>query len=417
MKTAKGGKRHQSLTGLQELRQRLLQKTEDGLPGRTGRKRKMLLNVCWTLSALALMSYTLYDLIKDNGAKAWEISALLISVAMLIMSTIHFFFILGPAREKIQEYTLLEKLGEGAFGEVYHAEHKGKNIHVALKFMTVEKTHYIDATIHEALRLQVCRHENIVKLVDMFMYYKQIRFRDRLFFERSPWSLCIALEYCDGGALRGKIQDWAKQASIMWLKPLSIRALFEHIASGMVHMHSKDLAHLDLKPDNILVSQGFRQVKICDLQQSSYGTDGYIAPERTIGGTMFEQPSFTRSISSMDDEDRCRVMKADVWSAGCVLLDVLMPKHGGGWALQEEIEDYVHEQEITDITLDQNLPYFEKEQEWDRYQKVLDIVFNNDRITGNAGINNLVTNCLVPNPAARWTSRELLEAVEGNVGF
>merc|ERR1711964_261100 len=78
------------------------------------------------------------------------------------------------------------------------------------------------------------------------------------------------------------------------MAPLPVQTQLKWIslsAKGLASMHSKQLAHLDVKPDNIMLgAKG--EVKIVDLGCSMHkkmpirhrvGTDGYTAPEILIG--------------------------------------------------------------------------------------------------------------------------------------
>jgi serine/threonine protein kinase len=72
------------------------------------------------------------------------------------------------------------------------------------------------------------------------------------------------------------------------------------------------IIHRDLKPDNILISSNLKELKLLDLGVSTYeedenhkgavvGTMRYMSPEQ-LGGKL----SF----------------KSDIWSYGCILLDL-----------------------------------------------------------------------------------------------
>ncbi|XP_034007156.1 striated muscle preferentially expressed protein kinase [Trematomus bernacchii] len=80
----------------------------------------------------------------------------------------------------------------------------------------------------------------------------------------------------------------AKKTSV---KELEIRWSVRQVLEGLRYLHQKSIAHLDIKPENILMSSpGSDQIRICDFGNaiklepseeyySKYGTPEYVAPE------------------------------------------------------------------------------------------------------------------------------------------
>ncbi|PIC22027.1 hypothetical protein B9Z55_026653 [Caenorhabditis nigoni] len=98
---------------------------------------------------------------------------------------------------------------------------------------------------------------------------------------------------------------------------------FQHLIVGLQHMHSKDIIHLDIKPENLFISANtiFSDVlKIGDfglarsnktdngdeiMLERSRGTHGYMAPEILV------------------ENSRWRGPPVDIWAAGIVLMNML----------------------------------------------------------------------------------------------
>ena len=102
-----------------------------------------------------------------------------------------------------------------------------------------------------------------------------------------------------------------------------------NVSSGLEYIHAKDILHLDIKPQNILLGPGGR-AKICDFGFSvqrvisiAYGggSPNYIPPEYLNAGE--------------------RGRPADVWAFGITMLFVLglMPLPKGDWKIADVREE------------------------------------------------------------------------------
>mmetsp|Transcript_24548 Transcript_24548/g.21730 ORF Transcript_24548/g.21730 Transcript_24548/m.21730 type:complete len:319 (-) Transcript_24548:242-1198(-) len=95
-----------------------------------------------------------------------------------------------------------------------------------------------------------------------------------------------------------------------------VRTYFQQLISGLYHLHNEGIAHLDIKPQNLILAGDF-QLKICDFDNAnkvgkekivSRGTLGYRAPELAQG--QCEDP-----------------YAADVFSAGMTLFTMLFSRY------------------------------------------------------------------------------------------
>ena len=162
-------------------------------------------------------------------------------------------------------YTLLCKLGQGSFGEVYLAKNKVTGKQVALKIMlpkVAANPHAVEMFQREIENTKALDHPNIVKVRDA-------GFADRKFF--------LSLEYCNSGS----VVDLMRREG----RPLAVDEALEiirQVLDGLAYAHQAEipavklaqggfgkgrgLVHRDIKPGNIfLVSQGSKRlVKIGD---------------------------------------------------------------------------------------------------------------------------------------------------------
>jgi serine/threonine-protein kinase len=203
-------------------------------------------------------------------------------------------------------FVIRECLGEGGMGEVYLADHVLLKEHsVALKRLAPK--YQVDQRFHrhllqEAERAVTLKHENIARIYDV------IQEKDETF---------LVMEYVEGETLRKRLRT-----------PLDIPqflSIARQCAEGLCAAHLKRIVHLDIKPENIMITPDAK-VKICDFgvarrlvsldedkrgeSNSSRpvgGTAGYMAPELLLG--------------------RPWDHRADIFSLGVVFYEALSGQH------------------------------------------------------------------------------------------
>ena len=99
------------------------------------------------------------------------------------------------------------------------------------------------------------------------------------------------------------------------IPPLDIKLNMYQLFRGLAYIHAIDICHRDIKPPNILVNKKTGKLVICDFGSAKKLVRGepniayicsrcYRAPELIFGSV-----NYTTMI--------------DIWSAGCVLLELL----------------------------------------------------------------------------------------------
>jgi len=142
----------------------------------------------------------------------------------------------APSDLGYEELEQEERIGAGGDADVYRAtvESGGEVYTVALKTPRFEGTiskQVVEQFENEAETwARLDEHDNIVTV-----YGKGI--------EPIPW---IALEYMDGGTLEGKLGNVDVEEAL-WLSG--------RIADGVYHGHRHGVAHLDIKPTNVLLRE------------------------------------------------------------------------------------------------------------------------------------------------------------------
>ncbi|XP_046545664.1 serine/threonine-protein kinase 36-like isoform X1 [Haliotis rubra] len=212
----------------------------------------------------------------------------------------HLFRVSGVTMSD-DKYELLKKIGGGSYGVVYKGRRRDNKDKVcALKYIpkNVTEKHIKDARneIHILKRL---RHPHIVQMLDSFETDKHIV----LVFEYAVKELFKAMR----SEPKGKFKEE------------KVREISCQICSGLYYLHSEKVLHRDLKPQNILVTQG-NIIKICDFGFARMMEEKYYA--RTIQGTLiYMAPELFGHEAFVHYTE-----KVDIWALGCIIYELFVGK-------------------------------------------------------------------------------------------
>ncbi|WP_298772491.1 TOMM system kinase/cyclase fusion protein [uncultured Shewanella sp.] len=196
-----------------------------------------------------------------------------------------------PAKFHSTDYKLLDKIGQGGFGQIYRAIHIKTDQVVAIKFLTLvsdfdeDKRHRYLARFDRETQLNSrLSHPNIVRLLDKGCIDDDLIF--------------AVFEYIDGRSLKEVLFEQGP------LRPVQAVNVMSQILDSLSHAHERGVIHRDLKPANIMLmkSDVNHHVKILDfgigaltnearqaddvsltLTQETLGTPSYSAPEQLRG--------------------------------------------------------------------------------------------------------------------------------------
>ncbi|XP_047146377.1 mitogen-activated protein kinase kinase kinase 2 isoform X1 [Hydra vulgaris] len=202
----------------------------------------------------------------------------------------------------------IKVLGSCAFGKVYLCidERTGKKL--AMKSIDTGNTDNnanakkeVEKFKHEISLFQTLKHEQIVK------YYGS-----------SSKSTCVSflMEYMEGGSLYDKVSNKALDEKTASEKSYQILC-------GLEYLHNKNIVHRDIKCANILLDL-YGNCKLAD-----FGISKQIKTIRsrvgckTSAGTPYWMSPEVISATFLDIEYG---KKADIWSFGCTVLEMLTTK-------------------------------------------------------------------------------------------
>ncbi|XP_068560500.1 death-associated protein kinase 2 [Cebidichthys violaceus] len=175
-------------------------------------------------------------------------------------------------------YEIGEVLGSGHFGQVRQVRERATGTCWAGKFLKIRKNTCSrlgldrSSVEKEVEILQAVQHSNIVTLKDVF---------------ESRAEVVLVLELVSGGELFDFI---AEKENLLESEAIEF---MKQILEGLGFMHSKNIGHFDLKPENIMLSEKVAaqpNIKLIDFglahhfhqgeeYKSTSGTPQYIAPE------------------------------------------------------------------------------------------------------------------------------------------
>ena len=192
----------------------------------------------------------------------------------------------------MENYIILEMIGEGAFGKVYKGQRKCTNQIVAIKKIMKKgkKEKELKNLRQEIDILHRLYHENIIQCLDSF---------------ETNSEFCLVTELATG-QLYEIIQEDKK------LPEKQIKEIALQLTSALFYLHNNNIIHRDIKPQNVLISAS-GIIKICDfgfaraidnktMITSIKGTPLYMAPE------LLKEYPYNK--------------KADLWSLGVILYEL-----------------------------------------------------------------------------------------------
>jgi len=200
-----------------------------------------------------------------------------------------------------ERYTIGKRLGKGSFGTVHSAIEKATNEKYAIKTMKLLDDGYLEmSSVTEVSLLARLSHPNIIRMKEVDCDFKAKK-------------MALVLELADSD-LAGYINDWSEESPGDDTVNKQRIEFAHQILCGLNYLHSNEILHLDLKPQNILVKNS--ECKIAD-----FGLSERLFAERTSGAAIgtwyYEAPEMVCGCGDYS-------FASDIWSIGVIFCEMFL---------------------------------------------------------------------------------------------
>lgn len=206
----------------------------------------------------------------------------------------------SPSKRLLEEYSVGQTLGEGAFGVVYACTHRATGEEVAVKMVDKVETP-VEAIRKEAEMLKSLNCPNIVKV-------------HQIFYERC--FVCIVMDKYNGGDLVEGLHLHLKEKGK--INCHDIVHVSQQMAVAIQYLHARSIVHRDVKGDNYLMGVKNITDPKCSIALADFGTAYVLKPNERlnaeVGTRIFWAPEFC---------NKNYALKVDIWAMGVIMYGLL----------------------------------------------------------------------------------------------
>ncbi|KAI9520360.1 hypothetical protein NQZ68_018667 [Dissostichus eleginoides] len=205
-------------------------------------------------------------------------------------------------------YTEITELGRGRFSVTKRCDQRGSKRTIAAKHIN-KKLLRREQVLHEVRLLQTLDHPHMVGLLDTY---------------ETAHSYVLVLEMADQGRFLDYIVSWGN------LTEEKVALYLRDILEALHYLHSWRIAHLDLKPENIVVEHASSQpvIKLTDFGDAVQLNPASFYTHPLLGSPEFSAPELILGQPAS--------LMSDLWSLGVVTYVVLS---GASPFLDESLEE------------------------------------------------------------------------------
>ena len=202
-------------------------------------------------------------------------------------------------------YKLGERLGSGAFSTVYRATKADMpgRVLACKKFDLTNRAHEVwrEKCLKSEMKIMMrLKHPNIIKALDV------IKTRKMAF---------IFMEFAKNGSVGEYLAKTGRP-----IEEKQAKKWFHDILSALAYMHSKNMAHRDIKPDNFLLDDDYKKAILSDFGFACMSIDtGRLMKGTDCGSDIYKAPEVLVLVEGHVYDAK----KADMYSMGVSLFEML----------------------------------------------------------------------------------------------
>ena len=207
----------------------------------------------------------------------------------------------------LKEYELLGEIGKGSFGKIYKVKWKVNQKYYALKAEVLDDEKDINTRLNRGSAMRnFVQSTGCQGVVNILGSYQIKRGRDFLYFE--------LMELCEGDfeqeiKLRSNFGSYYSEGEL--------DNIIKQLISTLSFLQKRHITHRDIKPQNILISNG--KYKLCDFGDIRVMQRDGLVIQRIRGSELYMSPILFNALRRGLQQVEHNTYKSDVFSLGMCL--------------------------------------------------------------------------------------------------
>ena len=238
-------------------------------------------------------------------------------------------------------FSEIELISNGTSAETWKVRHRGSNRLFVLKKLRLGVRYNRESGVAE-LDISPAKQEKIDREVDILRklshdgdggrchpgiacYYDRFVFREQVG-EIPAERYGILMEYIDGPTLAQLYTSVLKKRETLAID--RFLSLVKSAYEALTYAHSKGVAHADLKPENVMVTDNGTRAVLVDFGLACYAQGATTEQNRYVcthvrGGTpAYQAPEILRAAIDGISLEANMALKGDVWALACALAEL-----------------------------------------------------------------------------------------------